>query len=216
MDKQEIFGVRAIIECIEANQNLEKVYLLKDQRSPLFKQLEKLLREKKVAHSYVPIERLDRFSNKNHQGAVATISPISYWDLEKLIQKVLEGVSGIILPQTGSARINSDTIKTSAGALFTVPIAKVDHLKDAIYLLQAHDVEPVAISEKATSTVYELDFKKPLALIMGSEEKGISKGILNIVSEKAKLPMEGVIASLNVAVACGSVLYEIIRQRKFS
>lgn len=245
MDKQEIFGVRAIIECIEANQNLEKVYLLKDQRSPLFKQLENLLREKKVAHSYVPIERLDRFSNKNHQGAVATISPISYANLETLIEEVLAvdntpifllldnitdtrnlgaiirsasatGVSGIILPQTGSARINSDTIKTSAGALFTVPIAKVDHLKDAIYLLQAHDIAPVAITEKAADTVYEKDLQKPVALIMGSEERGISRGILNIVNEKAKLPMEGAIASLNVAVACGTVLYEIIRQRKFS
>ena len=90
METQEIFGVRAIIECIEANQNIEKVFLLKDQRSPLFKQLENLLREKKVAHSYVPIERLDRFSNKNHQGAVATISPISYRDLEPLIEEVLE------------------------------------------------------------------------------------------------------------------------------
>ena len=188
MDKQEIFGVRAIIECIEANQNLEKVYLLKDQRSPLFKQLENLLREKKVAHSYVPIERLDRFSNKNHQGAVATISPISYANLETLIEEVLAvnntpifllldnitdtrnlgaiirsasatGVSGIILPQTGSARINSDTIKTSAGALFTVPIAKVDHLKDAMYLLQAHDIAPVAITEKAADTVYEKDLQ---------------------------------------------------------
>jgi len=175
MDTQEIFGVRAIIECIEANQNIEKIFLLKDQRSPLFKQLEYLLREKKVAHSYVPIERLDRFSNKNHQGAVATISPISYWDLEPLIEEVLEkekapifllldnitdtrnlgaiirsasatGVAGIILPQTGSARINSDTIKTSAGALFSVPIAKVDHLKDAIYLLKAYDIESLAIS----------------------------------------------------------------------
>ena len=245
MDTQEIFGVRAIIECIEAHQNLEKVFLLKHQRSPLFKQLENLLREKKIAHSYVPIERLDRFSNKNHQGAVATISPISYWDLELLIEKVLKedktpifllldnitdtrnlgaiirsasatGVAGIILPKIGSARINSDTIKTSAGALFSVPIAKVDHLKDAIYLLKAHDVEPIAISEKSEAMIYEVDFKKPVALIMGSEEKGISKGILNIISEKAKLPMEGAIASLNVAVACGSVLYEIIRQRKFS
>tara|TARA_B100000767_G_scaffold262461_1_gene275155 strand:+ start:7393 stop:8130 length:738 start_codon:yes stop_codon:yes gene_type:complete len=245
MDTQEIFGVRAIIECIEANQNIEKVFLLKDQRSPLFKQLENLLREKKVAHSYVPVERLDRFSTKNHQGAVATISPISYWDLEPLIEEVLEkekapvfllldnitdtrnlgaiirsasatGVAGIILPQTGSARINSDTIKTSSGALFSVPIAKVDHLKDAVYLLKAYDIESLAISEKVSDTVYQKDLKKSIALIMGSEEKGISKGILNVVTEKARLPMEGVIASLNVAVACGCVLYEIIRQRKFS
>jgi 23S rRNA (guanosine2251-2'-O)-methyltransferase len=245
MDTQEIFGVRAIIECIEANQNIDKVFLLKNQKSSLFKQLENLIREKKVAHSYVPIERLDRFSNKNHQGAVATISPITYWDLEPLIENVLEkeavpifllldnitdtrnlgaiirsasatGVAGIILPQSGSARINSDTIKTSAGALFSVPIAKVDHLKDAIYLFKAYEIEPLAISEKVSETVYEKNLKKPIALIMGSEEKGISKGILNVVTEKAKLPMEGAIASLNVAVACGCVLYEIVRQRKFS
>ena len=126
------------------------------------------------------------------------------------------GVAGIILPQTGSARINSDTIKTSSGALFSVPIAKVDHLKDAVYLLKAYDIESLAISEKVSDTVYQKDLKKSIALIMGSEEKGISKGILNVVTEKARLPMEGVIASLNVAVACGCVLYEIIRQRKFS
>ncbi len=245
MDKQEIFGIRSIIECIEANQTIEKVYLLKNQKSTLFKRLENVLREKKISHSYVPIERLNRFSNKNHQGVVAIISPIKYWELEKLIEKAKQetqlpifllldnitdtrnlgsiirsasatNVSGIILPQLGSAQINSDTVKTSSGALFSVPIAKVSHLKDAIYLLQSFEIETIAITEKATSTIYEQDLKKPLALIMGSEEKGISKGILNLITQKAKLPMEGAIASLNVAVACGSILYEVIRQRKFS
>lgn len=244
MNKQEIFGIRSIIECVEANQSIEKVFLLKNQRSSLFKRLENVLREKKVAHSYVPVERFSRFSNKNHQGAVAIISPIKYWDLEELIEVQQQetksavfllldnitdtrnlgaiirsasatGVSGIILPLLGGAQINSDTIKTSSGALFSVPIARVNHLKDAIYLLHSFEIKTVAITENALSTVYEQDFREPLALIMGSEEKGISKGVLSIINKKAKLPMEGAIASLNVAVACGSVLYEVVRQRKF-
>ncbi len=192
MDTQEIFGVRAIIECIEAHQNLEKVFLLKDQRSPLFKQLENLLREKKVAHSYVPIERLDRFSNKNHQGAVATISPISYWDLELLIEKVLKedktpifllldnitdtrNLGAIIRSASATGVAGSSYLKLEVhesiptpskpqqALCFRFPIAKVDHLKDAIYLLKAHDVEPIAVSEKAEAMIYDVDFKKPIA-----------------------------------------------------
>ena len=242
MEKQEIYGVRAIIECIEAKQPIEKVWLLKGQGSPLFKQLEQLLREQHIAHSYVPKERLDRFNAKNHQGAIAAISPITFVPLEDLIDQVMEatttplfllldhitdtrnlgaivrtaaatGVHGIILPQTGSARITSDTIKTSAGGIFSVPIAKVDHLKDAIYTLQANEILTVGVSEKATQTIYTTKVDGPVALVMGSEEKGIAKSTLAILEEKVKLPMQGSIESLNVSVACGAVLYEVIRQR---
>ena len=242
MEKQEIYGVRAIIECIEAQQPIEKVWLLKGQGSPLFKQLEQLLREQHIAHSYVPKERLDRFNAKNHQGAIAAISPIAFVELEDLIERTqtqtstplfllldhitdtrnlgaiirtaaATGVHGIILPQTGSARITSDTIKTSAGGIFSVPIAKVDHLKDAIYTLQANEILTVGVSEKASQTIYETDVNAPLALVMGSEEKGIAKSTLAILDEKWKLPMQGKIESLNVSVACGAVLYEVIRQR---
>ena len=245
MDKQEIYGVRAIIECIEAKQSIEKVWLLKGQASPIFKELERLLRENNVSHSYVPKERLDRFNAKNHQGAIAAISPIDFVPLEIMIEKALEkdtpplfllldqitdtrnlgaiirsasatGVDGIILPQTGSARINSDTIKTSAGAIFSVPLAKVDHLKDAIYQLQASDIKTIGMSEKAENTVYQENISGPLALVMGSEEKGIAKGTLAILDKTVKLPMLGTISSLNVSVACGTVLYEVVRQRKFA
>ena len=245
MEKQEIYGVRAIIECIEAKQSIEKVWLLKGQASPIFKELERLLRENNVAHSYVPKERLDRFNAKNHQGAIAAISPIDFDPLETMIEKAMEkdtpplfllldqitdtrnlgaiirsasatGVDGIILPQTGSARINSDTIKTSAGAIFSVPLAKVDHLKDAIYQLQACDIITVGMSEKAENTVYQENISGPLALVMGSEEKGITKSTLSILDKTVKLPMLGTISSLNVSVACGTVLYEVVRQRNFT
>ena len=245
MEKQEIYGVRAIIECIEAKQSIEKVWLLKGQASPIFKELERLLRENNVAHSYVPKERLDRFNAKNHQGAIAAISPIDFIPLETMIEKAMEkdtpplfllldqitdtrnlgaiirsasatGVDGIILPQTGSARINSDTIKTSAGAIFSVPLAKVDHLKDAIYQLQACDIVTVGMSEKAENTVYQENISGPLALVMGSEEKGITKSTLSILDKTVKLPMLGTISSLNVSVACGTVLYEVVRQRNFT
>jgi len=245
MEKQEIYGVRAIIECIEAKQSIEKVWLLKGQASPIFKELERLLRENNVAHSYVPKERLDRFNAKNHQGAIAAISPIDFVPLETMIEKAMEkdtpplfllldqitdtrnlgaiirsasatGVDGIILPQTGSARINSDTIKTSAGAIFSVPLAKVDHLKDAIYQLQACDIITVGMSEKAENTVYQENISGPLALVMGSEEKGITKSTLSILDKTVKLPMLGTISSLNVSVACGTVLYEVVRQRNFT
>ena len=245
MEKQEIYGVRAIIECIEAKQSIEKVWLLKGQASPIFKELERHLRENNVSHSYVPKERLDRFNAKNHQGAIAAISPIDFVPLETMIEKALEkdtpplfllldqitdtrnlgaiirsasatGVDGIILPQTGSARINSDTIKTSAGAIFSVPLAKVDHLKDAIYQLQASDIKTIGMSEKAENTVYQENISGPLALVMGSEEKGIAKSTLAILDKTVKLPMLGTISSLNVSVACGTVLYEVVRQRNFA
>ena len=245
MEKQEIYGVRAIIECIEAKQSIEKVWLLKGQASPVFKELERLLRENNVAHSYVPKERLDRFNAKNHQGAIAAISPVDFIPLEFMIEAALTkdtpplfllldqitdtrnlgaiirsasatGVDGIILPQTGSARINSDTIKTSAGAIFSVPLAKVDHLKDAIYQLQACDIATVGVSEKAENTIYQEEVTGPLALVMGSEEKGIAKGTLAILDKTVKLPMQGKISSLNVSVACGTVLYEVVRQRNFA
>ena len=243
--KQEIYGVRAIIECIEAKQSIEKVWLLKGQASPIFKALKRLLRENNIAHSYVPKERLDRFNAKNHQGAIAAISPIEFVPLERMIEKTMEkdtpplfllldqitdtrnlgaiirsasatGVDGIILPQTGSARINSDTIKTSAGAIFSVPLAKVEHLKDAIYQLQACDIKTVGMSEKAKNTVYQEKISGPLALVMGSEEKGITKSTLAILDKTVKLPMLGNISSLNVSVACGTVLYEVVRQRNFA
>ena len=239
-----IFGIRAIIEAIESNASINKVYLQKGLRGDLFFELDKLLKKNKVSTSVVPTEKLDRLSkHNNHQGAVAKISPVEFHDLETLLETTLEnnkkpifllldqlsdvrnfgaiirtaectGVSGIIIQKNGSAPVNADTIKTSAGAAFKIPICKVDHIKDAMFQLQAADVKLVAATEKTENSVYDVDFNQPIAIIMGSEHKGVSNSVLKMVDYKAKLPLLGEIESLNVSVACGVFLYETLRQRQ--
>ena len=238
-----IFGLRAIIEAIDSGSTLNKVYLQKGLRGSLFFELETRIKKERITTSFVPVEKLDRLSkNKNHQGAVAQISPIAFADLEKLIDDSLErtatplflildqisdvrnfgaiirtaectGVHGIIIQQSGSAPINAETIKTSAGAAFKLPICRVNHIKDAIYTLQASDIKIVAATEKTEDLIYAIDFKQPIAIVMGSEHRGINPSVLKIVDYTAKLPLLGTIDSLNVSVACGAFLYETTRQR---
>ena len=238
-----IFGIRAIIEAIESGSTMNKVYLQKGLRGSLFFQLEKLIKEKKISISMVPVEKLDRLSkNSNHQGAVAQISPVEFHDLEELIDTVLEsektplfllldqlsdvrnfgaiirtaectGVNGIIIQKDGSAPVNAETIKTSAGAAFKIPICKVDHIKDALFLLQAAEIKTVAATEKTESSLYDINLKQSMAIVVGSEHRGVNPSILKMVDYKAKLPLLGDIESLNVSVACGAFLYETVRQR---
>ncbi|MDB2625594.1 23S rRNA (guanosine(2251)-2'-O)-methyltransferase RlmB, partial [Flavobacteriaceae bacterium] len=228
---------------IGSGSTLNKVYLQKGLRGSLFFELETLIKKERITTSFVPVEKLDRLSkNKNHQGAVAQISPIAFADLEKLIDDSLErtatplflildqisdvrnfgaiirtaectGVHGIIIQQSGSAPINAETIKTSAGAAFKLPICRVNHIKDAIYTLQASDIKIVAATEKTEDLIYAIDFKQPIAIVMGSEHRGINPSVLKIVDYTAKLPLLGTIDSLNVSVACGAFLYETTRQR---
>ena len=243
MNNINIFGIRAIIEAIESGSSINKVYLQKGLRGDLFFELNKLIKTNKISISLVPVEKLDRLSkNNNHQGAVAQISPIEFYDLEQLVEKTLEenkiplfllldqlsdvrnfgaiirtaectGVNGIIIQKNGSAPVNAETIKTSAGAAFKIPICKVDHIKDALFLLQASDIKTVAATEKTEDSVFDIDFNQPMAIIMGSEHRGINPSILKMVDFKAKLPLLGEIGSLNVSVACGAFLYETVRQR---
>jgi len=238
-----IFGLRAIIEAIESGSTMNKIYLQKGLRGDIFFQLDKLIKANRITTSMVPVEKLDRLSkNKNHQGAVAQISPIEFHDLEKLIEHVnnqnttplyllldqisdvrnfgaiirtaeCTGVNGIVIQQNGSAPVNAETIKTSAGAAFKVPICKVNHIKDALFLLQAEGIKTVAATEKTEDSLYDIDLNQPLAIIMGSEHRGINPSILKMVDYKAKLPLLGTIESLNVSVACGIMLYESLRQR---
>ena len=238
-----IFGLRAIIEAIESGSSINKIYLQKGLRGNLFFELDKLIKSNKIATSTVPVEKLNRLSkNNNHQGAVAQISPVSFFDLEGLIASTLEktetplfllldqisdvrnfgaiirtaectGVNGIVIQNNGSAPVNAETIKTSAGAAFKVPICKVNHIKDALFLLQAEGIKTVAATEKTESSIFDVDFKQPMAIIMGSEHRGVNPSILKMVDYKAKLPLLGTIESLNVSVACGAFLYESVRQR---
>lgn len=243
MNTTTIFGLRAIIEAIHSGSTINKIYLQKGLRGNLFFELNSLIKDHKITTSFVPVEKLNRLSkNKNHQGAVAQISPVEFVDLENLVSSDMHGatpplfiildqvsdvrnfgaiirtaeccgVTGIIIQQSGSAPINAETIKTSAGAAFKVPICRVNHIKDAIYTLQASNIKIVAATEKTDHTIYQINLNQPIAIVMGSEHRGINPSVLKIVDFKAKLPLLGEIDSLNVSVACGAFLYESIRQR---
>lgn len=243
MEKETtIFGIRAIIEAIKSGENIDKVFLQKGLKGDLFTELEQLIRQERLNASYVPVEKLNRLSKKNHQGAVAQIAPISFYDIEDLVLNVIEsgktplfllldqlsdvrnfgaiirtaectGVSGIIIQKKGGAPVNGDTVKTSAGAIFKIPICKVDHIKDAVFHMQASGIKVIAATEKTDNTIYDVSFNEPCAIIMGSEGKGINPSVLKVADEKAKLPILGEIESLNVSVACGAFLYEAVRQR---
>ncbi|HKJ49649.1 MAG TPA: RNA methyltransferase, partial [Christiangramia sp.] len=195
-----IFGIRTVIEAIESGKSIEKIFVQKGLSGSLFQELNRHLRKGNFAVSYVPVEKLNKLSKGNHQGVVANISPISFISLEKMVEDTKDsntpplfllldgltdvrnfgaiirtaeccGVTGIIIPEKGSAPINADTVKTSAGAVFNIPICKVNHIKDAIFHLQTYDIKIVAATEKTDKVVYDIDLKQPLAIIMGNEEK---------------------------------------------
>ena len=242
-DNLTIFGIRTVIEAVQSGKNIDKIYIQKGLSGPLFMELLQIIGKRGYNLSYVPIEKLHKLSNGNHQGVVAKISPVKFRELEEVVQEILEddtktplfllldqitdarnfgaiirtaectGVHAIIVQNKGGAPVNADTVKTSAGAVFNIPLIKVSHIKDAIYYLQASGVKIVAASEKTDTSLYDVDFTQPTALVLGSEEKGVNPSVLKLADEKAKLPMYGSIASLNVSVACGAFLYEIVRQR---
>jgi 23S rRNA (guanosine2251-2'-O)-methyltransferase len=244
MEKETtIYGIRSIIEAISSGKTIDKVFIQKGLRGELFQELEKLLRQEGINNSYVPIEKLNRLARgRNHQGAVAQISPVEFHSLDDIVLDSFEqgkpplflildqlsdvrnfgaivrtaectGVSAIIIQKKGGAPINGDTIKTSAGAIFKMPICKVDHIKDAVFYMQSSGIKVIAATEKADHLIYDISFKEPCAIIMGSEGKGINPSVLKLVDEQVKLPILGDIASLNVSVACGAFLYEATRQR---
>ncbi|GAA4268093.1 23S rRNA (guanosine(2251)-2'-O)-methyltransferase RlmB [Hyunsoonleella aestuarii] len=242
-NQTQIFGIRAIIEAINAGETIDKVFLQKGLKGELFAELEAVLRKNSINSSYVPVEKLNRLTKKNHQGAVAQISPIGFHNMEELVLSVIEsgktplfllldqlsdvrnfgaiirtaectGVNGIIIQKKGGAPVNGDTIKTSAGAVFKIPICKVDHIKDAVFFMQASGIKVIAATEKTSEILYDISFNEPCAIIMGSEGRGINPSTLKVVDAKVKLPLLGDIESLNVSVACGAFLYEVVRQRQ--
>ena len=242
MDKSaEIYGIRSVIEAINSSKDSDKVFIQTGLKGKLIGQLESLIRKKNINFSFVPKQKLDRLSKKNHQGVIARIAPIKFYTIDSfstIIEKSknpfilildqindvrnfgaiirtaeISGVDGIIIQNSSSAPVNSDTIKTSAGAIFNIPICKVNHIKDAIYHLQSLNISIISASEKSVKNIYDVNLKGPIAIIMGSEQKGINKSVIKLSDESVKLPMYGKIESLNVSVACGIFLYEVVRQR---
>ncbi|MBT8276269.1 MAG: 23S rRNA (guanosine(2251)-2'-O)-methyltransferase RlmB [Bacteroidia bacterium] len=237
-----IFGIHPVLEAVRSGKPIDKLYIQKGSTNDKIDAILKLIDTDAVSINYVPVEKLDRLIRSNHQGIVASISPITFKSLEVVVEGLLEskedplflildqvsdvrnfgailrtaectGVDAVIIQKKGGAPVSGDTVKASAGAIFNLPICKVDHIKDAIFYLQGSGIKTIAATEKTDNSIYDIDLTGGLAIIMGSEGKGISKSVLSIVDQSASLPLLGKINSLNVSVASGVILYEVIRQR---
>jgi 23S rRNA (guanosine2251-2'-O)-methyltransferase len=242
MEKTDmIYGTRAVIEAILAAKNIDKVMIQSGLSNDLIKELIAVARNNNVPVVFVPPEKLKRLSTKNHQGVICLLSSISFASLDNLIFKAYDegrepfflildritdvrnfgaivrtaecaGVDGIILAEKGNAPITSDAMKTSAGALNHVPICREKDMKKTLKLLHENGIRLVACTEKTDKSIYEVNLTGPLALILGSEEDGISDTVLRDSDELARIPLKGKIESLNVSVAAGIALYEAVRQ----
>lgn len=243
MEKEDfIFGTRAVIEAINTGKNIEKVFIKTGLNNELYQQLLSLMKENGIAFQFVPVEKINRITRKNHQGVLAFVSPVEFINIEMLLPILFEsgkdplllildqitdvrnfgaiarsaecaGVDAIIIPEKGMAQIGADAIKTSAGAIHHIPICKANNLFRTVQYLQNSGVQIVAATEKAEKIYTEGNFKSPVAIVMGSEESGISQSILNIADQKLKIPLFGNIESLNVSVSAALMIYEAVRQR---
>jgi len=237
-----IFGIRPIIEAVEAGKTIDKLFIRKGLHNDLFAELWKLVRLRRINYKHVPLEKINRLTRKNHQGVFAFISPIDFHNIEDIIPALFEegknplilvldritdvrnfgaiartaecaGVDTILIPEQNAAAINADAIKTSAGALHKVTVCRTWNLKLALQYLKDSGIQLIGCTEKTQDNMYKPDYTPPTAIIMGSEEDGVSPEFLKMCDARAKIPMSGKIASLNVSVATGVILYEAIRQR---
>jgi 23S rRNA (guanosine2251-2'-O)-methyltransferase len=237
-----IFGIRPVIEALKSGKEIEKLLIQTNLKSAAAFELKDLLKELEIPFQYVPVEKLNKLTYKNHQGVIGFLSLIAYQPIEQVLPLVYEsgkiplflildritdvrnfgaiartaecaGVNAIIIPSKGAAQINEDALKTSAGALSKINVCRIDQMKPTIEFLQQSGIQIIACTEKAAKDIYEINYAVPTAIIMGSEEDGISPELLKIADELVNIPLFGEIESLNVSVASGIILYEVIRQR---
>ncbi len=237
-----IFGTRAILEAIEAGKEIEKVLIQKGLKNELIKGLISKMKGLKIPFSQVPQEKLNRLTRKNHQGAICYISPIHYSSLGNVIEtsyskgkdpflvildritdvrnfgavaRTMEcaGADALVLQSKGNALVGGDAMKTSSGALNILPVCREENLKETLKSLKAQGIRIIGCTEKTDQLIYDADLSGPIAIIMGSEEDGISQEYLKLCDSFAKIPINGKIESLNVSVSTGIILYEALRQR---
>lgn len=243
-DSNLIYGIRPVIEAIKAGKEIDKLFLQNGLKGELIPELRKLINENQIPFQYVPAEKMNRLIRANHQGVACYISQIAYQPIETLLMSVFEsgetplfvildritdvrnmgaiarsaacaGAHGLIIPDRGGAPVNADAVKTSAGALNILPVHKSHNLKKTIEYLKESGLRIIAVSEKGDKTYYETNLTGPVALIMGSEEDGVSGEYISRSDEIVRIPMKGEIPSLNVSVATGIVLFEIVKQNSF-
>jgi 23S rRNA (guanosine2251-2'-O)-methyltransferase len=243
MEKENfIYGLHPVTEAIKSGKEIDRVLFKKGLQGAFSAELLQLVRQYDIPFQFVPQEKLDRITRKNHQGVIALVTEISYQTLENLVQMVFEegitpfflildgitdvrnfgaicrsaecaGVHGIIIPRQGSAQINEEAVRTSAGALLRIPVCRERSLKNTANFLKESGIKLIAATEKAADYYFNTDYTAPLAIIMGSEETGISPELLRSCDQMVKIPMQGDIASLNVSVAAGVLMFEVVRQR---
>lgn len=245
MKKNIIYGIHPVVEAIRSGQEIDKVLVRKSSKSTPPSDLMSVLREHSVPYQFVPVEKLNRVTTKNHQGVIAFLSIVEYHEITNLVRQLFDegknplillldgitdvrnfgaiartaectGVNAIVIPAQGAAQINEDAMKTSAGALNTIPVSRVENLRDTVRFLKESGIRTIYASEKGEKLLYEEDLVVPVAIILGSEESGVSKPLASMCDAGARIPQEGSIGSLNVSVAAGMFLYEAVRQRKLS
>ena len=212
-----IFGIRPVAEAIEAGRQIEKLYIRKGAEGQLMTELKDLCIRHRVRMQEVPVEKLNRLTRGNHQGVVAQISAIEYVGLADILERVPEDETPLVVIFDGVTDVrNFGAIARSAecaGALTTIPVCRVGSIRNTIKLLQTEGFQIVAATEKSRKLLYDADFRKPTALVMGAEDTGISKEVLKLCDEQLAIPLIGHIESLNVSAAAAVMLFEVVRQR---
>lgn len=237
-----IYGIRAVMEALEAGQNVDKIFMSKDLQGDLAAQLARLAHKMRVVIQRVPVERINRITRKNHQGVLAMMSAVTYHRLDHLVPELYEagilpfivmldgitdvrnfgaiartcecaGVDAIVIPEHGSVSVGGDAVKTSAGALLHIPVCKVSSIAWAARFLRENGYAVMAVSEKADFPYTQANCTDPVAIIMGAEDTGISPEAMKETTARVSIPMFGNIGSLNVSVAAGVMIYEVVRQR---
>ncbi|MBQ6956912.1 MAG: 23S rRNA (guanosine(2251)-2'-O)-methyltransferase RlmB [Bacteroidales bacterium] len=237
-----VCGMHPVIEALRSDSQIDKIFVQTGLDGALFQELRTAMRERGVPFQMVPVEKLNRLTSGNHQGVVATISPVRYHDYVDVVQSLVDkdvipfillldhitdvrnmgaivrtaecaGVHAVVIPDHGSAQLNEDAIKASSGALLRMTICRESNLKTVVNLARQYGLQVCAATEKGATSYLQVDFTKPTLLIMGSEDTGISSDLLRLADVRAALPILGDIQSLNVSVAAGVFMYEVLRQR---
>lgn len=238
-----IFGVRPVLEAIEAEKQIDRVFIRQGAETPHIAKITALCSQNDIVLQFVPVEKLNRLTRNNHQGVVAQVSPVEYYEIEDVLEKIAAsdktplivlmdsitdirnfgaiarsaecaGVDALIMPKKNSAPVNGDAVKSSAGALTIIPICRVGSIRNTLKLLSERGMTLVAATEKADKAIYDADLTKPTVLIMGSEDKGISREVLKMCDVTVSIPMIGKTESLNVSAAAAVILFETLRQRR--